>query len=425
MGVLFTISEAPTNNNAQASLNQISCTPKSLTARSQGTCRITLDHVKKSTTAEVQLSSSSASLRLPERVVTRPGQSTVEFQVDAVSSGQGIVVAANLGSDVIRETLTVTPDRSTPIQVPGRRFVKYGTEVRFRVSPADPAATLSTGALPAGANFDSTTGEFRWTPDGTQLGAHDINFTAIDSTGGKASASVTIQVDTGEPVVTGIVNAASRSREAACSPGAIATIEGRWLTDGSAVSDPSGSSMELAGAKVWASGIAVPILSVSSTELDILCPDSVPGSELQFVVQTDHGVADPLRTTARSTAPGIFSLDGSGVGQGWVLLEGTNSAAMVRNYRVPAQPAIPGERLLLYATGIGSLTNISVQIGEFQAPPAAVNPVPNHAGLYEVVVDVPELVVQNDNIPLSLSGDSPEGSKVVTNKVSIAIEADH
>jgi uncharacterized protein (TIGR03437 family) len=421
--VLFTVTAAKTTGGGQARLNQISCTPKSLTAGSRGICRVTLERVDNSIVADVQLSSSSASLRLPERVVTRPGQSMVEFQVDAVSSSEGIVVAAILGLDVVKETLVVAPDRSIPIHVPRRWFVKYGNEVRFRVSPADPAATVSTGALPAGAHFDFTTEEFQWTPDGTQLGAHDISFNAIDSAGGKASAVVTIQVDSGGPVATAIVNAASRSREEACSPGGIATILGRWLADGAALSDPSGNSTELAGTKVWANGIRVPILSVSATEINILCPDSVPGSELQLVVETDHGAAEPLRTTARSATPGIFSLDGTGTGQGWVLVEGTSSLAMVRNYLVQAQPAISGERLLFYATGVGGLADVSVQIGEFQGPPHAINSVPNHPGLYQVVVSVPDLaVMQKGDLPLSLSGNTPEGFKASTNLVTVAFE---
>ncbi|MGA3240835.1 MAG: hypothetical protein ABSG03_31575 [Bryobacteraceae bacterium] len=420
--VLLQITAA--SDSEQAQVNQISCTPKSLTAGSRGTCRITLDHVENSTTAELQLTSSSASLRLPGRVATSPGKSTVEFQVDAVSSGEGIVVAANLGSGTVKETLAVAPDRSTSIHVPKRQFVKYGTEVRFRVSPSDPAATLSIGALPAGAYFDSTTGEFRWTPGGAQLGAHEIHFTAVDAAGGKASASVTVQVDSGEPVVTGIVNTASRLRDAACSPGAIATIEGRWLAEGASVSDASGSSMELAGTKVWANGATVPILSASDTELEILCPDSAPGSEIEFVVQTEHGGAKPLRTTAHSAAPGIFSLDGTGTGQGWVLRESaaTNSVAMVRNYRVSAQPAIPGERLLIYVTGLGNLTNISVQLGESKIPATAINPVPNHPGFYQVEVSMPNTVMQKDDLPLSLSGDATEG-RISTNTVNIAVEA--
>jgi uncharacterized protein (TIGR03437 family) len=67
------------------------------------------------------------------------------------------------------------------------------------------------------------------------------------------------------------------------------------------------------------------------------------------------------------------------------------------------------------------LTNISVQIGEHQVP-AAATPVPGHAGLYQVVVSVPDLVMQKDDVPLSLSGDTTEGS-VSTNVVTIAVES--
>ncbi|HTX39978.1 MAG TPA: putative Ig domain-containing protein [Bryobacteraceae bacterium] len=409
----------PTNNSAQ--LSQISCAPKSLTSHARGTCRLTLDNVDKSTTATIQLSSSSPSLRLPEKVVTRPGQSTVEFQVDAVGPGAPIVVAANLGADTVRDTLAVASDGS--LHVPGPRSAKPGTEVRFQVSPSDSAATLSISALPAGASFDSSTGEFRWTPDATQLGAHHITFHATDATGAARDASVAVQVDSGEPVVTGIVNAATRSRDWACGPGAIAAIEGRWLTDGTAASDPSGNSTELAGTKVWADGMPVPILSASATELSIRCPDSMAGSEIQLVVQTGQGAAMPLRTMVRPAAPGIFSLDGSGKGQGWVVDEGTGAVAVVRNYRVPGQPAVAGERLLIYATGIGNLTNVSVQIGAYPALPAAVAAVPNHAGLYQVAVTMPDLDFQQDSLPVLVIGYGPEGT-VNTNVVNIAVEGD-
>ena len=205
---------------------------------------------------------------------------------------------------------------------------------------------VSAGALPAGAYFDSTTGEFWWTPDRTQLGAHDITFATIDAAGAKASASVTVQVDSGEPVVTGIVNAASRSRDAACSPGAIAAIQGRWLITGAAVADASGSSTELAATRVWANGTAIPILSASDTELNILCPNSVPGTELQL-----DGPDRSWRGRARpdnhcSVAPGLFSVDGSGSGPGLCPLERAQTLAVVRNYRLPGQPAVPANTCL-------------------------------------------------------------------------------
>jgi uncharacterized protein (TIGR03437 family) len=174
---------------------------------------------------------------------------------------------------------------------------------------------------------------------------------------------------------------------------------------------------------VWANGVTVPILAASGTEINILCPNSLPGSEIQLVVETDHGAAKPLSTIARSAAPGIFSLDGSGTGQGWVAREstGTKSVVMVRNYRVPAQPAIAGEQLLIYATGLGRLTNVFVQVGESKVPAAAINPVPNHPGLYQVVISMPNIVIQKDDLPLLLFGNTPEGS-ISTNMVSIASE---
>jgi uncharacterized protein (TIGR03437 family) len=223
-------------------------------------------------------------------------------------------------------------------------------------------------------------------------------------------------------VVTRIVNAASRSREAACSPGAIASIEGRWLIDGAAVSDPSGNSSELGGARVWVNGVAASILSASATELSILCPDSVPGSVLEMVVQTDRGIAGPVRTTARSAAPGIFSVDGSGDGQGSVLHEDRSSLAMVRNYRLAAQPAMAGDRVMVYATGVDRLTNIAAKIGDRQIAPAAMGPVANRPGVFWIALAIPAGITRDNNALLLLTGDTPEGITVSTNLVSIAIE---
>lgn len=346
----------------------------------------------------------------------------LEFQVDAISSGEDVVVAANMGSDAVKDTVTVAADRSASIRVAGRRSVQYGHELRLQVSTVDPGATLSTESLPAGALFDANAREFRWTPDSSQIGAHEIKFSTTDSAGGNVTESVTVQVDSGGPVVTGVVNAASRVREAACSPGAIAAIQGRWLTDGTTVADSSGGSLEAAGTRVWANGSAVPILSASDTELNVLCPDAAPGSELEFVVQTGHGVADPVRTLALSASPGLFSVDGSGRGQGWVLLQGTNRMAMIRNYRISGQPVPAGGQVISYGTGLGNMSNISVQVGDSEVTPAVVTPVPDRPGLYRICFTIPP-VAQGNNIPLLLFGNSPEGIRVSTNTVSIAIES--
>jgi uncharacterized protein (TIGR03437 family) len=346
----------------------------------------------------------------------------VEFQVNAVSPDEGVVVSASVGSEVVEAALSVTPDVSKLLRVPGRQFAHPGTELRFQVSAADPAATLSAGPLPVGAAFDARTGEFRWHPAATQIGSHSLDFAAVDSQGAKSTGSVAVEVESGEPVVGGIVNAASRSPEAACSAGALATIEGRWLTDGAAASDASGHSSELAGTRVWADGAAVAILSASATELSILCPDTVAGSEMQLVVQTVHGTAEPLHTVVRSATPGIFSLDGTGAGQGLVLLPGATAVAMIRNPEVDGQPAVSGDEVAVYATGIGRLANVTVQIGEVQVLPASITPVTNRPGLYRIAVTVPVTDWETGDFPLSLSGDAPDGANWHSNVVKVAVD---
>jgi hypothetical protein len=72
--------------------------------------------------------------------------------------------------------------------------------------------------------------------------------------------------------------------------------------------------------------------------------------------------------------------------------------------------------------GVGCLTDISVQIGEYKVPAAAINSVPNHPGLYQIVLFMPNIVVQKkDNLALSAPGCAPQGS-ISTDTASIALE---
>jgi uncharacterized protein (TIGR03437 family) len=149
-----------------------------------------------------------------------------------------------------------------------------------------------------------------------------------------------------------VVNAASRSSEVVCGPGAIASIQGRWFTDASTAPDPSGTSQELAGVRLFVNGRAVPIIRASATELNFLCPAGTSGSTLEVLVQTEHGTALPMQTTLQAAAPGIFSVDGSGSGQGAAVSCELRRLAMVRTYRFDAQPATAGDHGVVYATGL-------------------------------------------------------------------------
>jgi uncharacterized protein (TIGR03437 family) len=366
-----------------------------------------LDQPQESAGSDIQIASSSASLRLPARVTSRRGQNTLEFQIDAVDSAESVEVSASSGSEVATDTIAIQPDRTKLLHVPGTQFVKYGSAVRFSVSATDPAATIATGELPAGAEFDSTTNEFRWTPVSSQMGAYEITFTTSNSKGDPTTDAVTVQVDSGDPVLTGIVNAASRSAQAACAPGAIASIQGRWIS----------------GGKAWANGMAAAVLSGSATELNIICPDVAAGTQLQVVVETQQGLSQAIRTKVQSAAPGIFSVDGSGTGQAMALVENTGRVAMRQNYRVAAQPATGGDRVVIYATGIDRLSNVTVQLGGREIAPAAITAMFDHPGIFQVTVLVPNDLLNNGDVSLSLLGDSCEGVPVRSNIVTLTIDA--
>jgi len=411
-------------SQAQIRLTGLSCTPGTLPAQSTGLCSITLGKVADGAAAQVRLSSSSASLQLPALIATRPGQTSVQFQVNSATyvKDEAAVISAQLNADTMQQTVSLQPSHDTPIGVPASPVVRFGSELRFQVSAAGQSAALTAGPLPAGATFDGSTGVFDWTPSAAQQGKYRLAFTATDSAGQAGTAYSEVEVDAGEPIVDSIANAASGSVKGACSPGAIARIEGRWLTPGNTASDPSGGSLELAGTSVQVEGESVPILFASASRIDILCPDAVPALPFQIVVKTTGSVSQPVETMQNVVAPGIFTADGSGSGQGLVFLDGESKLAMVRNYLSEAQPARPGDRILFFATGIGTVSNVLVRIGEAEVPAASVAPVPGRPGVSQITAIVPDGAAVGNSISLSIVGKSADGSSVASNSVSMAIE---
>ncbi|OLB45337.1 hypothetical protein AUI07_08220 [archaeon 13_2_20CM_2_53_6] len=84
----------------------------------------------------------------------------------------------------------------------GFQAVSVGQSLTFTVGASDPegdSVSIVAHNLPTGANFDSITGEFAWTPSSVETGNYSITFTAMD--GGtpqmEASQTIIIQVKPG------------------------------------------------------------------------------------------------------------------------------------------------------------------------------------------------------------------------------------
>jgi uncharacterized protein (TIGR03437 family) len=335
---------------------------------------------------------------------------------------EAAVISAQLNADTVEQTVSLRRSNNLAVKAPASQVVKFGSELRFQVTAGDQSATFTAGTLPAGATFDGAAGVFDWTPSAAQQGNYRLAFTATDSAGEAGIAYSAVSVDAGEPTVDRVVNAASGSVQGACSPGAIARIEGRWLTQSEEASDPSGGSLALAGTSVEVEGKPVPVLYTSASRIDMLCPDAGTASSFEIVVRTAGSVSQPFATTQNAAAPGIFTVDGSGSGQGLVSLAGEPKLAMVRNYLSDAEPARRGDRIVILATGVGAATNVLVRIGETEFAAESVTPVTGRAGVSQVTAIVPDGAAAGSSVPLSIAVQLADGSQARSNGVNVAIE---
>jgi uncharacterized protein (TIGR03437 family) len=281
----------------------------------------------------------------------------------------------------------------------------FGKQTSFTFSAVDPAGftvVLAASGLPDGATFDPGTGRFSWTPAQSQQGVYRIALMATNAAKASSTGYLTMVVDSGKPVITGIHNAASMTQPV-CSPGSAATLTGRWLASGNApVSDPSGTVTDLAGTQVKVNGEYASVVYASATRVDFVCPGTDAGTAMTVSAESGADVAGSQSTTMYQTAPGIYSADGTGTGQGLITLTGTSQLAASRDYLALGQPAEPGNAITIRATGIGALNGAfpMVMIGDVSAQVQSVQAVSGVAGVYDITAEVPLSTQAGDAVPV-------------------------
>jgi uncharacterized protein (TIGR03437 family) len=147
------------------------------------------------------------------------------------------------------------------------------------------------------------------------------------------------------------VNAASYAT-GAISPGQIVSIFGTGVGPSQPATlelNTAGTHVvsTLAGTRVLFDGIAAPIIYCSAGQTGVVVPYGIAGrSSATLEVEFEGRKSNQLVLPVVSSAPGIFSSDSSGSGQGAILNQNyeTNGAA---------RPAKKGEVIILFATGAG------------------------------------------------------------------------
>jgi uncharacterized protein (TIGR03437 family) len=408
-------------------LTSVSCAAKMVRAGEQVRCEVRLNAAQPSG-VEIELSSSVSAVKLPGVVRTRAGQSMLSFQVEAAEEAtqQNVTVEARLGGNAVQEQVTVLAADGPVVKVPETQYVRPGEEVRFNVLASDGhglPVRITAGKLPAGAAFDAAGNGFSWTAGTSQMGSHEVTFTAVNAAHASRTATVRIEVGTGQPVAERLVNAASQTGgQAACSPGARASILGKWLLQGQAVEAPGGAS-ELGGTRVKVNGEAAQLVFASGTRVDMVCPSLAAGSPLQVTVETEAGVSQAVQGRMVEAGPAIFTVDGTGHGQGQVVATGTEQFSMVRNYRYAGAPAQAGDSLSMRVTGLpaAGMPGRAV-IGGVDTVIESVQAVAGMAGVSEVQVRVPEGVAAGEQTAVALEFRGADGQVLRSNTVSVAVE---
>ncbi len=113
------------------------------------------------------------------------------------------------------------------------------------------------------------------------------------------------------------------------------------------LTNPRLVSNSLAGVRVYFDGVPAPLLYASAGQVNVVVPYSVAG-EATTALQLEYlGVLTaPVTLPVAASSPGVFSIAGSGLGQGAIL----NSDATVNS---AGHPAARGDFVSLFATGAG------------------------------------------------------------------------
>jgi uncharacterized protein (TIGR03437 family) len=151
----------------------------------------------------------------------------------------------------------------------------------------------------------------------------------------------------------GVLNAASYAIGSPVAPGSIAAVYGTFLL--SAPSQATGAPLptSLGGLSMqFSNGVEAPLFYASGGQVNLQVPWEVAGQSHVPVTAIVNGQPSAVETVALSPfAPGIFSMNGQGTGQG---------AILDASYRLvdASNPAVPGSTvLLIYCTGLGAVTN--------------------------------------------------------------------
>ncbi|MEO8370344.1 MAG: hypothetical protein ABI806_14260, partial [Candidatus Solibacter sp.] len=277
----------------------------------------------------------------------------------------------------------------------------------------------------AGAFHYTGTNNYALTADGT--GTVDFSRVALGDAG-NAFTGATIHADdplayeiyfgvqvpslTGTGVFLnplGVINAASSAPPGnPICPGEFLSLYGTGLAASNRTAAPPYPAT-LNGVSVLVNNKPAPIYFVSPGQVNILVPFATTGPTATIVVNNGSN-SNTVTVPVAATSPGIYALDQSGSGGGAIL----HADFTLVN---AAKPAIAGETVLVYLTGLGAVsptltdgtagnsgtlyradTDVTVYVGGQQGTVAFKGQAPGFPGLYQLNVTLPPFLRASGNL---------------------------
>jgi len=226
-----------------------------------------------------------------------------------------------------------------------------------------------------------------------------------------------------KPRVDAAVNAASFAP--ALSPGSLFSIFGRYMAADEAQADSLPLPTQFPGMSVTLNGRTLPLLYVSSTQINAQLPFDMKGAAT-LRVTTPNGWSE-IPISIADVAPAIFVVSAD---QGQIPAVIHANGTLVS----PSAPAKAGEVVLIFLTGMGQVSGqisagqaapasppltvtaqVQVEIGSgSRLTPSYAGLAPGFAGLYQVNVQVPPLAGGNYTLRIIAAGSS-------SNAVTLAV----
>jgi uncharacterized protein (TIGR03437 family) len=355
----------------------------------------------------------------------------------------GIVTITSPGAAGSPQTVQVTANVTAP---PSITLNNSDVAFSYRIGDPTPASQIvQVGSTGASLPFTISVTNAPWLsvtptsgntsanltlavdPSKVQVGSYSATVT-VNSTGTAAqSINVSFSVSAPLPTLTEVRNGAT-NQQGPVAPGLIIVMTGTFLG-----SDPQTNfvvngdvlATTLANTRVRVGGYLAPLLFANSTQVSAIVPYEMAGKtstfvQVEYLGQRSNSVTVPVA----ATAPGVFTVDNSGVGQGAIM----NQDGSVNS---TDNPESAGRTITVLATGEGqtipsgvdgkvandviprpvntvtaTINGLPAEVQSAGTPPGEV------AGKLRVVIVIPPGATSGDLVLRIGGNDSPPGVTV-------------